>query len=112
MLIITPRLQCTCRRTKAFSGIGKLDLASDFLNEAKKLLDLENGRASVTTVQGLTLLFSVSAYMGSDRAGMVSQPQLQTVSRRDFISCIFPAPISKPAFSLYSYPLNSELGIS
>lgn len=47
-------------------------MAAEFLNEAKKMLAMENGRASICTVQGLTLLFSVSAYSGMDRAGMVS----------------------------------------
>ncbi|KAG5979347.1 hypothetical protein E4U43_006909, partial [Claviceps pusilla] len=61
----------TCRRTKAFSSLSRRDLAEEFLSEAKKLLDLEYGRASVCAVQGLTLLFSVSAYRGTDRAGML-----------------------------------------
>ena len=45
-----------------------------FFDEAKKLLDLENGRASLPTVQGLTLLFTLSAFRGTDRAGMVRNP--------------------------------------
>ncbi|KAG5981442.1 hypothetical protein E4U55_002946 [Claviceps digitariae] len=61
----------TCRRTKAFSSLSQRDLAAEFFSEAKKLLDLEYGRASVCAVQGLTLLFSVSAYRGTDRAGML-----------------------------------------
>ncbi|KAG6019116.1 hypothetical protein E4U41_003392, partial [Claviceps citrina] len=61
----------TCRRTRAFSSLSRRDLAAEFLSEAKKLLDLESGRASVCAVQGLTLLFSVSAYRGTDRAGML-----------------------------------------
>ncbi|KAK2603543.1 hypothetical protein QQS21_004312 [Conoideocrella luteorostrata] len=61
----------TSRRTKSFCSVSKRDLSLDFLNEAKKLLDLENGRASICAVQGLTLLFSVSAYRGTDRAGML-----------------------------------------
>ncbi|OAA51725.1 Zn(2)-C6 fungal-type DNA-binding domain protein [Metarhizium rileyi] len=59
----------TCRRTKAFSGISKRNLADEFFNEAKKLLHLENGRVSIPTVQGLTLLFSIACYRGTDKLG-------------------------------------------
>ncbi|KHN99136.1 Zn(2)-C6 fungal-type DNA-binding domain protein [Metarhizium album ARSEF 1941] len=59
----------TCRRTRAFSGISKKNLADDFFNEAKKLLHLEGGRASIPTVQGLTLLFSIACFRGTDKLG-------------------------------------------
>jgi hypothetical protein len=54
-----------------FSYIAGKSVGAQFLDEAKKLLDLENGRASLPTVQGLTLMFTLSAYRGMDRAGMV-----------------------------------------
>lgn len=54
-----------------FSSIAGKSVGAQFLDEAKKLLDLENGRASLPTVQGLTLMFTLSAYRGMDRAGMV-----------------------------------------
>lgn len=54
-----------------FSYIAGKSVGAQFLDEAKKLLDLENGRASLPTVQGLTLMFTLSAYRGVDRAGMV-----------------------------------------
>jgi hypothetical protein len=40
-----------------------------FLAESKKLLDLEGGRASIPTIQGLYSLFIVSCCSGTDRAG-------------------------------------------
>ncbi|KAG5945456.1 hypothetical protein E4U53_006704 [Claviceps sorghi] len=60
-----------CASRCAFSSLSRRDLAVEFLNEAKKLLDMENGRASVCAVQGLALLFSVSACRGTDRAGIL-----------------------------------------
>ncbi|EFY91265.1 C6 transcription factor, putative [Metarhizium acridum CQMa 102] len=69
LLTVSSALQYTCRRTRAFSGISKKDLADEFFNEAKKLLHLENGRVSIPTVQGLTLLFSIACYRGTDKLG-------------------------------------------
>jgi hypothetical protein len=48
-----------------------MDITSQFLDEAKRLLDLETGRESLPTVQGLALLFTTSAFTGMDRAGSV-----------------------------------------
>lgn len=42
-----------------------------FMDEAKKLFELECGRASLPTVFGLYMLFFVSAMMGKDRAGLM-----------------------------------------
>lgn len=42
-----------------------------FTDEAKKLFELECGRASLPTVSGLYILFFVSAMMGKDRAGLM-----------------------------------------
>lgn len=41
------------------------------MEEAKKLFELECGRASLPTVFGLYMLFFVSAMMGKDRAGLM-----------------------------------------
>jgi hypothetical protein len=41
------------------------------MDEAKKLFELECGRASLPTVFGLYMLFFVSAMMGKDRAGLM-----------------------------------------
>lgn len=41
------------------------------MDEAKKLFELECGRASLPTVFGLYMLFFVSALMGKDRAGLM-----------------------------------------
>ena len=41
------------------TSLGSKDLGTQFFDEAKKLLDLEGGRASLPTIQGLTLLFTV-----------------------------------------------------
>lgn len=46
-------------------------MAQRFMDEAKKLLELECGRASLPTVFGLYMLFFVSALMGKDRAGLM-----------------------------------------
>jgi hypothetical protein len=46
-------------------------MVSQFLSEAKRQLELERGRSSLPTVQGLTLLYAVSAYNGTDRAGLI-----------------------------------------
>ncbi|KAF5018796.1 hypothetical protein F66182_9214 [Fusarium sp. NRRL 66182] len=68
----------TSARAKAFSSISGKDVGVQFLDEAKKLLDLENGRATLPTVQGLTLMFTISAYRGVDRAGMTMLCNAQT----------------------------------
>lgn len=47
----------------------KVDLGSRFLAEAKQHLDLEAGKGSITTVQGLYILFLVSCFDGTNRAG-------------------------------------------
>lgn len=56
------------------TSLGGKDLGTQFFDEAKKLLDLENGRASLPSVQGLALLFTLSTHIGTDRAGMVCGP--------------------------------------
>lgn len=63
--------QFTSQNAKKISLINGKDVATQFLDDAKKLLDSEKGRASIPTVQGLLLLFTMSAYRGADRAGMV-----------------------------------------
>ncbi|KAM0415639.1 hypothetical protein ACHAPT_013411 [Fusarium lateritium] len=63
----------TSARAKSFSAISGRDVGTQFLDEAKKLFDLELGRASLPTVQGLTLLYTLSAHHGVDRAGMAQE---------------------------------------
>lgn len=46
-------------------------MGSRFFDQAKRLFSMESGRASLPTVQALALLFTVSAYIGKDREGMV-----------------------------------------
>lgn len=46
------------------------DLQHRFLQEAKELLALEAGRSSLTTAQGLALLFSISIYNVIDRPNL------------------------------------------
>ncbi|KAL1868057.1 hypothetical protein Daus18300_006038 [Diaporthe australafricana] len=47
------------------------DMVERFMDEAKKLFELECGRTSLPTVLGLYALFFASAMMGKDRAGMM-----------------------------------------
>ncbi|KAH6973694.1 putative C6 transcription factor [Ilyonectria sp. MPI-CAGE-AT-0026] len=61
----------TSSRAKSISSIDGRDIGSKFVDEAKKMLDRENGRASLPTVQGLALLFLLAGQTGSDRAGMM-----------------------------------------
>ncbi|KAH7144755.1 hypothetical protein DER46DRAFT_580667 [Fusarium sp. MPI-SDFR-AT-0072] len=65
-----------------FSSIAGKSIGAQFLDEAKKLLDLENGRASLPTMQGLTLLFTLSAYQGMDRACMMYRLAAYEMFRR------------------------------
>ena len=44
-------------------------LGAQFASEAKRHLDLEAGKISLTTVQGLYILFMVSCVVGINRAG-------------------------------------------
>ena len=66
--------QFTSRTVQGYSKISGTDLGTKFMNEAKNLLALEGDKASITTVQGLAILFTVTAYRGTDRLGLVSGP--------------------------------------
>ncbi|KAH7187276.1 putative C6 transcription factor [Fusarium oxysporum] len=72
----------TSARAKMFSSIAGESVGAQFLDEAKKLLDLESGLASLPTVQGLTLMFTLSAYRGMDRAGMMYRYAAYEMFRR------------------------------
>jgi hypothetical protein len=48
-----------------------VDAAERFDTEAKRLLDCENGRRSLPTVQGLLIMFAYSTVRGKDRAGTI-----------------------------------------
>ncbi|KAK7409390.1 hypothetical protein QQX98_008452 [Neonectria punicea] len=61
----------TSDRAKSMSSLGVKDLGTQFFDEAKKLLDLEGGRATLPTIQGLTLLFTMCTHLGTDRASMM-----------------------------------------
>lgn len=58
-------------------------MSERFMDEAKKLFELECGRASLPTIFGLYMLFFVSAMMGKDRAGLMYRymvcPPLQKI---------------------------------
>ncbi|KAH6677869.1 hypothetical protein F5X68DRAFT_264025 [Plectosphaerella plurivora] len=65
-------LRCsTSPRAKALSTILGFDIRDRFLNQAKKILDQENGRVSLPTVWALAILFICSASQGRDRAGIM-----------------------------------------
>ncbi|KAK2615012.1 hypothetical protein N8I77_001791 [Diaporthe amygdali] len=49
----------------------RCNMSERFVDEAKKLFELECGRTSLPTVLGLYVLFFVSAMMGKDRAGLM-----------------------------------------
>jgi hypothetical protein len=60
----------TSQRVRDINALSKTNLGLRFLDEAKKHLDIEGGRSSIATVQGLSLLFNYSALMGMDRAAL------------------------------------------
>lgn len=45
------------------------NLGAQFMSEARRHLDLEAGKLSLTTVQGLYIMFLVSCLNGTNRAG-------------------------------------------
>lgn len=49
----------------------RCNMVERFMDEAKKLFELECGRASLPTISGLYILFFVSAMLGKDRAGLM-----------------------------------------
>ncbi|PFH61397.1 hypothetical protein XA68_17449 [Ophiocordyceps unilateralis] len=61
----------TSPAAKFHSSVTGEDLSARFVNEAKKLWDQEAGRASLPTVQGLAILFTVTAYRGTDKQGFI-----------------------------------------
>jgi len=63
--------QFTSDHAKTFSKITGKPLTTLFFQEAKKLLELEGVKASLPTVQALEMMFTKSAYIGTDRAGML-----------------------------------------
>ncbi|KAK4222661.1 nitrogen assimilation transcription factor nirA, partial [Podospora fimiseda] len=58
-------------KARTFNRAANLDLCSLFTAEAKKQLDLEAGKVSLTTIQGLLILFILSCCDGTNRAGAV-----------------------------------------
>ncbi|KPM39874.1 hypothetical protein AK830_g6692 [Neonectria ditissima] len=63
-------MPCALRDT-SMTSLGDRGLGTQFFDEAGKVLDLEGGRASLPTVQGLTLLFTMCTHLGTVRASMV-----------------------------------------
>lgn len=65
-------LRCsTSPRAKTLSAIYGFDIRDRFLDQAKKILDQENGRVSLPTVWALAILFICSSSQGRDRAGFM-----------------------------------------
>lgn len=54
-----------------FGAMRDVNASEYFFAEAKRLLDRENGRRSLPTVQGLLIMFAYSTGAGTDRAGMI-----------------------------------------
>lgn len=71
----------------------RCNIPERFLDEAKKLFELECGRASLCTVFGLYMLFFTSALMGKDRAGLMYRYMVRTP--RDRISLASHQPIDE-----------------
>lgn len=63
-------------------------MAERFTDEAKKLFELECGRASLPSVFGLYILFFVSAMMGKDRAGLMYRYMVCPPAPRDLPSLL------------------------
>ncbi|OLN96914.1 Nitrogen assimilation transcription factor nirA 5 [Colletotrichum chlorophyti] len=58
----------TSRRAKVFGHANRSDLRTLFFDEAKRLLDIESGRLSLPTAQGLFIMYLSAGAMGKDRA--------------------------------------------
>jgi hypothetical protein len=57
-------------------------MADSFLNEAKKLLELEQGRMTIPTINALCLMYLTSALLGRDRAGLMYRYMAYSIARR------------------------------
>jgi hypothetical protein len=68
---LTRCFKITSEQVKRINHRERVDLGEQFHNEAKRLLDLENGKVSVTTVQSLFNMFVYASSTGKDRAGSV-----------------------------------------
>ena len=66
------------------------NISERFLEESKKLFDLENGRASLTTALALYLMFSATAFLGKDRAGGIYRTMTFETLRRLKLDQKFP----------------------
>ncbi|KJZ70966.1 hypothetical protein HIM_09621 [Hirsutella minnesotensis 3608] len=71
-----PQSMCARRsqileRARSFCAVKQQNVTQRFLDEAKSLLDLEQGRASIPTVQALMLMYMTTTCLGSDRAGRI-----------------------------------------
>jgi hypothetical protein len=57
-------------------------MLESFLAEAKKLLDLESGRASLPTVQALCLMYLAVTITGRDRAAIIFRFMAMEMTKR------------------------------
>ncbi|KAF4511812.1 hypothetical protein G6O67_001020 [Ophiocordyceps sinensis] len=58
-------------RARLYGAMTQQDLTERFLDEAKSLLDREQGRASIPTAQALMIMFLTIMCLGKDRAGRI-----------------------------------------
>ncbi|OHW97528.1 C6 transcription factor [Colletotrichum incanum] len=58
----------TSRRAKAFRRVNGRDMRLAFFDEARRQLDLENGRVSLPTAEALFIMHLMAAALGMDRA--------------------------------------------
>ncbi|ROT35895.1 hypothetical protein SODALDRAFT_53529 [Sodiomyces alkalinus F11] len=58
-------------RAKQFGAITRQNMAERFFEEAKSLLDREQGRSSLPTAQALAIMYFVEAGLGRDRASQL-----------------------------------------
>ncbi|KAM0716502.1 hypothetical protein Q7P37_007947 [Cladosporium fusiforme] len=64
-------LRCsTSERARIFGSIQGFDTRERFLHEARRLLDIDYGRRSLSTVQALLILYTCYTGQGRDRGGL------------------------------------------
>lgn len=64
-------VQIVVERARLYGAMTQQDLTERFLDEAKSLLDREQGRASIPTAQALMIMFLTIMCLGKDRAGRI-----------------------------------------
>lgn len=66
-----PSYQHFVDRAKQFGAITRQNMAERFFEEAKALLEREQGRATLPTVQALAIMYYVETGLGRDRASQL-----------------------------------------